>query len=42
MSCPYFPNPMSRINWLSYPDQGFHEAKASGKLALLDFSAAPD
>jgi len=33
---------MTKINWLSDPDLGFRQAKASGKLALLDFSAAPD
>jgi len=33
---------MSKINWQSDPDLGFREAKISGKLALLDFSAAPD
>jgi hypothetical protein len=33
---------MTKINWLSDPDLGFREGKASGKLVLLDFSAAPD
>jgi len=33
---------MTAIHWLSDPDHGFREAKSSGKLALLDFSAAPD
>jgi len=33
---------MIKIDWLSNPDLGFREAKTSGKLVLLDFSAAPD
>jgi hypothetical protein len=33
---------MNTINWLSDPDEGFRAAQNAGKLALLDFSAAPD
>jgi hypothetical protein len=29
------------IRWLHDPDEGFAHAKESGKLVLLDFSAAP-
>jgi hypothetical protein len=32
---------MTAIPWLRDPDQGFKEAQTSGKMVLLDFSAAP-
>jgi hypothetical protein len=32
---------MTSIPWLQDPDQGFKEAQTSGKMVLLDFSAAP-
>jgi hypothetical protein len=33
--------PLAEIQWLRDPDQGLKQAQASGKLVLLDFSAAP-
>lgn len=32
---------MAEIQWIHDPDQGLKNAKAQGKLAMLDFSAAP-
>jgi hypothetical protein len=32
---------MTAIPWLRDPDQGMQQAQASGKMVLLDFSAAP-
>lgn len=32
---------MTEIQWLGGPDQGFARARATGKIVLLDFSAAP-
>jgi hypothetical protein len=32
---------MPEIQWVHDPDQGLQAAKAQGKMALLDFSAAP-
>jgi hypothetical protein len=32
---------MAEIQWIRDPDQGLAQAKSAGKMALLDFSAAP-
>jgi hypothetical protein len=32
---------MASINWLRDPDQGLKQAGSTGKMVLLDFSAAP-
>jgi hypothetical protein len=32
---------MTAVSWLRDPDQAFKEAASSGKMVLLDFSAAP-
>ena len=32
---------MTTISWLRDPDQAFKEAVSSGRMVLLDFSAAP-
>jgi len=32
---------MAAIPWLRDPDQGLQQAQSSGKMVLLDFSAAP-
>ena len=32
---------MAEIQWIKDPDEGLKQAQASGKMVLLDFSAAP-
>jgi hypothetical protein len=32
---------MAEIQWIRDPDEGLKTAKTQGKMALLDFSAAP-
>jgi hypothetical protein len=32
---------LNGIEWRHDPDEGFAQAKSSGKMVLLDFSAAP-